>query len=289
MKAKPKKQSDEMMDFPEHISALIPKGVPHYFDEGGYINSLLDALEEKHNVLIIGPTGTGKTHIVRNIAQSLKLPMLEVSFTLGTDVTDIIGRYELKQGKTEWIYGPLPNAMLHGTIFYADEINMARPDVVSRLHPCLDDRRSIIVSEHEEELIEGHPRYRFIGAMNPVELGYAGTRPLSPALKRRFEEIIYINYPQKETEMKILKSRADLDDESILDKMIDVARRLRRAHEEGLVATPPTPGNLIAWAALIARGQPPIDSAERTIVHQTSDSLDSREFVRKTIEQIMQL
>ncbi|MBD3186146.1 AAA domain-containing protein, partial [Candidatus Bathyarchaeota archaeon] len=240
MKAKNTVDEWEPMEFPEHVASLIPEGVPHYFDEGNYFNSMLDAMEENHNVLIIGPTGTGKTHLVRSIAQALKLPMLEVSFTLGTDVTDIIGRYELKKGKTEWIYGPLPNAMMHGTIFYADEINMARPDVVSRLHPCLDDRRSIIVSEHEEELIKAHPRYRFIGAMNPVELGYAGTRPLSPALKRRFEEIIYINYPKKETELKILKSRARLEDEEILEKMIEVATKLRRAHEEGLVSSPPT-------------------------------------------------
>ncbi len=277
------------MEFPEHIAAMIPEGVPHYFDEGNYINSLLDALEEKHNVLIVGPTGTGKTHIVRNISQALKLPMLEVSFTLGTDVTDIIGRYELKAGKTEWIYGPLPNAMTYGTIFYADEINMARPDVVSRLHPCLDDRRSITVSEHEEELIKAHHRYRFIGAMNPVELGYAGTRPLSPALKRRFEEIIYIDYPKKETEIKIIKNRSKLKDESILEKLVEVANKIRRAQEEGLVSSPATPGNLIAWATLIARGNNPVAAAEKAIIHQTTDSLDSREFVRRLIEETVQL
>ena len=286
MKNKSKMDVDAM-EFPDHIASLIPKGVPHFFDEGNYFNSLLDAMEEKHNVLIIGPTGTGKTHIIRSLAQALKLPMLEVSFTLGTDVTDLIGRYELKEGRTEWIYGPLPNAMTHGTLFYADEINMARPDVVSRLHPCLDDRRSITVSEHEEELIEAHHRYRFVGAMNPVELGYAGTRPLSPALKRRFEEIIYINYPKKETELKILKSRSSMDDESILDKMVDVATKLRRAHEEGMVSSPPTPGNLIAWASLISRGNSIIDASEKTVVHQTTDSMDSRDYVRKTIAEIM--
>jgi nitric oxide reductase NorQ protein len=287
MKEKSKLLEPDLGDLPEYITSLIPKGVPHFFDQGNYFNSVLDALEENHNILIVGPTGTGKTHLIRRIAQYLKLPILEVSFTRGTDVTDIIGRYELKQGKTEWIYGPLPNAMKYGTIFYADEINMARPDVVSRLHPCLDDRRSLIVSEHEEELINAHLRYRFIGAMNPVELGYAGTRPLSPALKRRFEEIIYIDYPDKETEIKILKNRSRLTDERILESMVEVARKIRRFHEEGLVSSPATPGNLIAWATLVARGNSPLDAMEKTIIHQTCDSHDSREFIRKMIEQTM--
>lgn len=281
-----KKKKGTDLEFPPHIAGFIPKGVPKFIDEGNYIGSIMMALEESHNVLIIGPTGTGKTHIVRYICQELELPMLEVSFTLGTDTTDLIGRYELKAGKTEWVYGPLPQAMKYGTIFYADEINMARPDIVSRLHGCLDDRRSLVVSEHEEELITGHSRYRFIGAMNPVELGYAGTRPLSPALKRRFEEIIYINYPKKETELKILKSRTKLTDENIIMNLIDVANQARRAHEEGLVATPPTPGNLIAWATLIIRDISPIESAERTIIHQTCDSLDSREFMRNIIKTV---
>ncbi|MBD3351865.1 MAG: AAA domain-containing protein [Candidatus Lokiarchaeota archaeon] len=287
MKRKSKIANPDMTNFPDYLKKLIPQGVPRYFDEGNYINSILDALEENHNILIVGPTGTGKTHIIRNIAQLLKLPVLEVSFTLGTDVTDIVGRYELKQNKTEWIYGPLPSAMMYGTIFYADEINMARPDVVSRLHPCLDDRRSLMVSEHEEELIEAHHRFRFIGAMNPVELGYAGTRPLSPALKRRFEEIIYIDYPKKETELNILKNRTKLRDEKTLSNMIEVARKIRRYHKEGLVSSPATPGNLIAWAALIARGNSPIDSMEKTILHQTCDSEDSRKLVSDMVVQTM--
>ncbi|MHA1143619.1 MAG: AAA family ATPase [Candidatus Helarchaeota archaeon] len=280
--------STKATEFPPHVAGFIPRTVPDFVDEGDYISNIMIALEEGHNVLIIGPTGTGKTHIIRRIAQELELPVLEVSFTLGTDVTDIIGRYELKEEETQWIYGPLPLAMRYGTLFYADEINMARPDIVSRLHPCLDDRRALTISEHEEELIRAHPRFRFIAAMNPVELGYAGTRPLSPALKRRFEEIIYINYPKKETELKILKNRAKLKDESILSRMIDVANQGRRAHEEGMLSTPPTPANLIAWATLISRDIDPIDAAERTIIHQTCDSVDSRDYLRGIIKSTFQ-
>ncbi len=76
----------EVIDFREH-SEKIDDGF-HYLS--GYILKLIEA---KVNIMIIGPSGTGKSHVLRQVAEYLDMPYGETAINDGATRGDLLGRW----------------------------------------------------------------------------------------------------------------------------------------------------------------------------------------------------
>ena len=82
------------MNFPEDMNEMIPKDTPPYLDNGEhYVERIGRALKFFKQCALIGPSGTGKTHIVYLVAELAGLPMWEINCGLATSVFDLFGRY----------------------------------------------------------------------------------------------------------------------------------------------------------------------------------------------------
>ena len=93
------------MNFPEDMDSMIPKDTPPYLDNGEhYVERIGRALKFFKQCALIGPSGTGKTHIVYLVAELAGLPMWEINCGLATSVFDLFGRY-IGLGKENWIDG----------------------------------------------------------------------------------------------------------------------------------------------------------------------------------------
>ena len=103
-------------------------------------------------LLLKGPTGCGKTRFVEHMAARLGLPLFTVACHDDLSAADLIGRYLLRGGETEWVDGPLTRAVRDGGICYLDEVVEARKDVTVVLHPLTDDRRRLVIDRTGEEL-----------------------------------------------------------------------------------------------------------------------------------------
>ena len=56
--------------FPEIVRNLIPKGTPEYVDKGKrYVERIVRALYYFKQCALVGPSGTGKTHVVYLVAE----------------------------------------------------------------------------------------------------------------------------------------------------------------------------------------------------------------------------
>ncbi len=96
--------SDEFY-FPEEMDELIPKNTPLYLDNGeNYVERIARAFSYFKQCALIGPSGTGKTHIVYMISELAQLPLWEINCGLQTSVFDLFGRY-IGLGKENWIDG----------------------------------------------------------------------------------------------------------------------------------------------------------------------------------------
>jgi MoxR-like ATPase len=107
----------------------------------------------------------------------------------------LVGHYapstEAGQGPFAFRLGMLPTAMLDGTSFLADEVNLAATEHAERMNSVLD-RRELTLYEHDNRRIVADSGFRMFATMNPAE--YAGRQRMSPAAQARWDAL-YLEAP----------------------------------------------------------------------------------------------
>lgn len=221
------------------LSYLIPK------NENGYIHRKIGNKTDlaivseafKHNVgnynnpnskfkniMIVGETGSGKTHFARFLAFKLGLPYKRLNLNGATTVEDLVGQIVPTEKGFQWVDGWLSKFMRFGGLLVLDEINMAQSDILALLNSVLDDERTLTLTQKDGEVIKAHKHFFVISTMN---LNYEGTKPLNEALKDRFSDVFIFDYERK------------IEDKLISDsKILDFAEKLRFAFNSGEIITP---------------------------------------------------
>ena len=273
-----------------HMNALIPKGTPYYIDSGQkYVERIVRALYYFKQCSLIGPSGTGKTHIVYLVAELCGLPVWEVNCGLQTSSYDLIGRF-IGLGKENWIDGMVTRWLRGGGIMYLDEANMMKQDVATRLNPVLDTRGHIVLNEKDNECVKRHKHGYMIISMNPYSAEFSGTKPLNAAMRRRMAVWINFDYTSvgeqiSPHEVELLRKRSHVDEDTGY-KVIQAGAELRRQYKAGDIPYGPSLGDLINWATLIYDGNTPNVAAEETIIALTSDNSEVQGDVRRVVESV---
>lgn len=210
-KEEEEKKEEKEEEREEDLSAYIPKSdgkyIPRKVGKTTDIEILKKCYEENINVLLIGATGTGKTHAARHLAYELQVPYMRVNCNGAITPEDLIGQYIPDgNGGFKWCDGVLTKFIRHGGIFVLDEINAAPAEILFVLHSLLDDERKIVLTQKDGEVVKASDKFMFIATMNPTEEAiYEGTKELNAALKDRFGVVLYYDYDEK-IERKIIKS-----------------------------------------------------------------------------------
>lgn len=213
------------------------------------IKSLLEvACEDNLPALLVGETGTGKTSMVRELAENHKKTYSRFSITGETTVDDFVGKYILKNGETVWQDGALLTAAKKGHYLVVDEINAALPEILFVLHSLLDDDKYIMVPQKDNSIIRPHKDFRFFATMNPVD-EYAGTKELNKAFHSRFAMVLEVKYPDRQTEVQILTENTSVK-KDMAQKMVDVAVGVRQAKQAEKLFYTLSTRDLIYWGKL---------------------------------------
>ena len=216
-------------------------------------------------VVLKGPTGCGKTRFVEAMAHDLGRPLITVSCHDDLTTADLVGRFLLRGGETEWVDGPLTRAVREGAICYLDEVVEARQDTTVVLHPLADHRRQLPIDRLGITL-DAAPGFCLVVSYNP---GYQSVlKDLKDSTRQRMVAIEF-GYPDPEVEEKILVEEAGVDFHRAAG-LVRLGQAIRRLERGGLREVAST-RVLIATARLTAEGLRPRAAARAAIAGPLTD------------------
>ncbi|WP_260293204.1 CbbQ/NirQ/NorQ/GpvN family protein [Sedimenticola hydrogenitrophicus] len=238
---------------------------PYYQPTGDEIELFEAAYRNQLPLLLKGPTGCGKTRFMEYMAWRLKRPLITVSCHDDLTASDLVGRYLIKGGETNWIDGPLTQAVKAGGICYLDEIVEARKDTMVVIHPLADDRR-VLPIEKLGTLIEADPEFAIAISYNP---GYQSVlKDLKQSTRQRFVALEF-NYPGAALESEIVVRESGLDWE-LAGRLVKFAGMTRNLKGSGLEEGAST-RLLVHAAKLMVAGVNPVSACQGAIAQALTD------------------
>lgn len=248
---------------------LVGKG-GYTSDEETTLYDAITALAIGKNVLLKGPTGSGKTKLAETLSNMFSQPMHSINCSVDLDAEALLGfkTIEERDGKSkiEFVPGPVIKAMKKGQLLYIDEINMAKPETLPILNGVLDYRK-MITNPFTGEVIKAENGFGVIAAINE---GYVGTVPLNEALKNRFV-VIDVPYVQAENLQQVLKEQTNLKDDTLIRQFVQLSSDLIVQVRNGQVSEEAASIRALIDTCDLSVYLPPIRAIQRGIIEKLED------------------
>lgn len=188
---------------------------------------VIDEKDVPFNPRLIGKPGVGKTTLAYAAARQLGRQIYLFQATMDTRPEDLIITPVMgEEGRVKYAASSLITAMIRGGVCILDEGNRMSEKSWASLAPLLDDRR------YAESIITGltipaHRDFRFVVTINED----ASTYEIPEYIHSRLQPQVFIDFPDREDELLILRENLPFADEDILNYMVDFLQRAHLADE----------------------------------------------------------
>lgn len=235
--------------------------------------------ELNKNILLKGPTGSGKTKLAETLSDEVRRPMHQVNCSVDLDTESLLGFKTIQtneEGQQEIVFidGPVIKAMKQGHILYIDEINMAKPETLPILNGVLDYRRKI-TNPYTGEVIKAAPGFNVIAAINE---GYVGTLPMNEALKNRFI-VIEVDYIDGDILKTVIKEQSRLQDDKVIEQIIKFNEDLRTMTKQGQISEEAASIRALIDLSDLATVIPIERAIKRTIIDKLEDEREQQAII----------
>lgn len=160
---------------------------------GTILNVLTARNRSVKNIMMVGPAGSGKTHLAATVSESLDLPYYPMSVGSQTTKSDLMGFVTATGGYQS---SPVRKAFETGGVLLLDEFDAAHAGVVTILNSLLSNE---LVS-FPDAIVKKHPDFIVLVACNTYGRGanqqYIGRNRLDAATLDRFL-VVDVNYDSK--------------------------------------------------------------------------------------------
>lgn len=228
-------------------------------------------------VMVLGPTGCGKTRMVEHMAGVLDRPLVTVACHDDLTSADLVGRYLVQGGDVTWIDGPLTRAARDGAVCYLDEVIEARRDTLAVLHSLADHRRTLHL-ERANEVVAAAAGFTLVCSYNPRHRG--AFKELLPSLRQRFVTL-EITYLPPEHEATVVAAETGVD-RATAEALVQHAVVLREAGGADAKEEPST-RLLINAARLMCAGRSLASAVEVAVLRPLLDTGGAELAVRELL------
>lgn len=154
---------------------------------------VLQLARARQNILLVGPSQSGKTTMAEQIAEALGLPFYSFGCSVGMTESVIKGRFVPtgEGGRFEWEPSGFVTAFEGGGVCLVDEIDAAASDVAIVMNAPLSNNWMSVESRMSKPRAEKHPDFICIASANTFGHGadrmYVGRQQLDFATLMRFD------------------------------------------------------------------------------------------------------
>jgi len=253
-------KDSDVNGFVERTQA-VPDIDPEYKFPAEATKIVLLGLQTNRPTMVHGPTGSGKSTLIEQIAARINYPVMRVNHHKDMYSYDIVGQKKIEDGNTAFEYGPAAIAMRQPMILVMDEWDATNPEV-ALLYQSLLERKSdgsrlgsLVLTANSGERLDSDPNFRIVATSNTTGLGddkgyYQGTEVQNIAFVSRFLLRVKLDYMEQKDERELLKKKFPGLSEEEATGFSKVANLIRKRFEAGELNVPYSIRDLINWVDL---------------------------------------
>ena len=181
------------------LQALKKSVMTSIIGQEDIVDHLIISLLCNGNLLIEGLPGLAKTRAIKSLASCIDCDFNRIQFAPDLSSRDITGEeilYIHEDGTRSYKFQKGP---IFSNLVLADEINRAPPKAQSCLLEAMEERQVTVAAvAHKLPKL-----FMVMATMNPAK--QEGTNPLAEAQLDRFMMHAYVDYPDEESEVEVLR------------------------------------------------------------------------------------
>jgi cobaltochelatase CobS subunit len=243
------------------VSRLVPSVDSDYVVQKDEAAALVAGIEDNDKTMLTGPTGSGKSSLVKFVCAKLNRPFIRINMSGDVESAALFGTLIVEGGATVWRDGAITEAVKYGAVCLVDEWELMPAEISMGMQNLLEDGGYLYLKEKPgtsaDRTIIPHDDFRLVFAGNTVGQGdtsgaFNGVGVQNTATIDRFTNTIKLDYLHPDHEVSIITSRTSVPREVARD-MVKLAALVRSAYDKGSLGLTISPRTLINWGRKSAR------------------------------------
>ena len=282
-------EGSHMTAYTEEEQKLIPI-MPSWYIDTTESNFAARMYQENNqhkvrNIMLRGPSSTGKTTMARAIASKLGLPYVFVTCNQDTDSYALIGQpmYDRK-GNIHYVDSPLIQGIKNGYLVELQEpLVVAKQGIFTVLNALMDDTNAICLPTGE--IIKRDPRALLILTTNT---NYVGCHKMNQSVLRRMDLVMDILPADSEDTIKRIMAATSEQNKNLVKKLVNIQKDIclyleKEDIQDGVCGIT----ELINWINAYHLTGDLLNSASYTFVSKCSDDPEIRKAIFTQIETVL--